>query len=66
MAKKITTITPQDILELAKAKNMTLSTLTKLTGISRSHLSLMFNGHRNMTLVKMNKLIEAINEYSEK
>lgn len=42
-------------------RDISLGKLSKITGISKSHLSLMFNGKRNMTVKKLNLILEACN-----
>lgn len=42
-----------------KLKGFTFLKLSALTGISAPHLSMMFAGKRNMTIVKLNKILEA-------
>lgn len=44
-----------------KHKNITLSELSELTNISKSHLSLMLNDKRNMSVKKLNKILEVTN-----
>lgn len=44
-----------------KEKNITLIELSKKTGISTPHLSMMFKDKRNMTIKKLNKILKATN-----
>lgn len=44
-----------------KCKNITLSKLSKLTNISKAHLSLMLNEKRNMSVKKLNTILEVTN-----
>jgi len=38
-------------------KNISLRTLSRDTGISLPHLSMMFNGKRNMSIAKLNVIL---------
>lgn len=42
-----------------KQKDIKLSYISAMTGISQPHLCLMFNQKRNITVAKLNKIIEA-------
>lgn len=44
-----------------KELGISLRELSKLTGISPSHLCSMFKGNRNMTIKKLNIILEATN-----
>lgn len=42
-----------------KDLNITLRQLSNLTGMSAAHLSMMFSGKRNITIKKLNKILDA-------
>lgn len=55
MARKINV----DLLvDKIKQSGISLHQLSKQTGISVSHLSMMFNNKRNITVKKLNKILE--------
>lgn len=54
-------------IDIAKVKQMveirqiSLGKLSEMTGISKPMLSMMFNGKRNMSISKLNQILEACN-----
>lgn len=50
----------QHIQALMKERNLSLGDMAKLTGLSKSYLSLMFSGKRNTSIKNLNKIIEAL------
>lgn len=54
MAQKISMVKLSNEL---KVRGITLGLLSKNTGISKPHLSMMFNGKRNMNIKKLNVIL---------
>ena len=53
-----TKVNIQLLYDKIKEKNISFRQLAGKTGISTSHLSMMFTGKRNMTVKKLNKILE--------